>query len=180
MWSKWIVNVVCPDDAAIFPKLHLKKLLSRWYTSLSACLFWAEEKNIEDIVKWGFLLLLCFSYSGSLLCAFNFTKAFFLLKNNNSWRKKKSAKTQPPLLIHHLSIHQLHIPTFEKKTPAFLQHFYIITYLFIQQCSMTYIFPTIKRDGHRLHESTLYHPHNSKFNSHSLQVHFLLRLHNRL
>ena len=123
MWSKWIVNVVCPDDAAIFPKLHLKKL-SRWYTSLSACLFWAEEKNIEDIVKWGFLLLLCFSYSGSLLCAFNFTKAFFLLKNNNSWRKKKSAKTQPPLLIHHLSIHQLHIPTFEKKTSSIFTFLY--------------------------------------------------------
>ena len=178
MWSKWIVNVVCPDDAAIFPKLHLKKL-SRWYTSLSACLFWAEEKNIEDIVKWGFLLLLCFSYSGSLLCAFNFTKAFFLLKNNNSWRKKisKNAATTPHTPFIDSSITHTH---FWKKTPAFLQHFYIITYLFIQQCSMTYIFPTIKRDGHRLHESTLYHPHNSKFNSHSLQVHFLLRLHNLL
>ena len=98
MWSKWIVNVVCPDDAAIFPKLHLKKL-SRWYTSLSACLFWAEEKNIEDIVKWGFLLLLCFSYSGSLLCAFNFTKAFsvekqqFLKEENQQKRSYYSSYT---------------------------------------------------------------------------------------
>ena len=59
--------------------------------------FELRRKNIEDIVKWGFLLLLCFSYRGSLLCAFNFTKAFFLLKNNNSWRKKisKNAATTP-------------------------------------------------------------------------------------
>ena len=180
MWSKWIVNVVCPDDAAIFPKLHLKKQLSRWYTSLSACLFWAEEKNIEDIVKWGFLLLLCFSYSGSLLCAFNFTKAFFCWKTTILEGRKNQQKRS-----HHSSYTIYRFinytyPLLKKKTPAFLQHFYIITYLFIQQCSMTYIFPTIKRDGHSYIKSTLYHPHNSKFNSHSLQVHFLLKLYNCL
>ena len=141
--------------------------------------FELRRKNIEDIVKWGFLLLLCFSCRGSLLCAFNFTKAFsvekqqFLKEENQQKRSYYSSYTIYRFINYTY-------PLLKKKTPAFLQHFYIITYLFIQQCSMTYIFPTIKRDGHRLHESTLYHPHNSKFNSHSLQVHFLLKLHNLL
>ena len=122
MWSKWIVNVVCPDDAAIFPKLHLKKLLSRWYTSLSACLFWAEEKNIEDIVKWGFLLLLCFSYSGSLLCAFNFTKAFSVEKQQFLKEEKisKNAATTPHTPFIDSSITHTH---FWKKTSSFIATF---------------------------------------------------------
>lgn len=124
--------------------------------------YFEPKRNIEDIVSgvsysfFAFHTAVAYNYMPSFP-----QRLFFLLKNNNSWRRKKSAKTQPPLLIHHLSIHQLHIPTFEKKTPAFLQHFYIITYLFIQQCSMTYIFPTNQRDGHRLHESILYYRHNS-------------------
>ena len=110
---RWRSNISKTSFEETLPVIYLPECVP--------ILSWGE-KYWRYIVKWGFLLLLCFSYRGSLLCAFNFTKAFFCSKTT-ILEGRKSAKTQLLLLIHHLSIHQLHIPTFEKKNSSIFTTF---------------------------------------------------------
>ena len=114
--------------------------------------YFEPRRNVEDIVSgvsycfFAFHTAVAYYVPSIPQRLFSVEKQQFL----ESGKIQQNAATTPHTPFIDSSITQT------QKTPAFLQHFYIITYLFIQQCSMTYIFPTTQRDGHRLHESSLY------------------------